>query len=259
MELGPPASYLYAWYGPRGQSTDITAPANGRAASPSTAASRCGAPPTSCPPTTWPPSGRWLAGARSSTQADTAQFLEWASLPRYEGSEMITPRLPRRRRHRGAQGGMERRPHPPDRWRRGHHPLRGAVRHRHLVPTQRVSDGLLEGRSPDWGRYATCEIYNVIAGTEHQLHQVRRPQRDHQPHHRPDRHRSPRSSPTATKVRGAGLGTRPGLRRRSDRCPDHGRRHHGRHPDGRPTEDLGPRPARVGQLPRVRGFHWSVA
>jgi len=99
---------------------------------------------------------------------ETAQVLEWAALPRpHEANELITNRLPAAiaagvahktgwsdaGRNRRIDGGLVITP--------------DGVEYAIVVSFRAGSLEAFHGGAADWARYASCEIYNVIAGTGH--------------------------------------------------------------------------------------------
>jgi len=110
-----------------------------------------------------------VGNGRILDESDTAQFLEWARMARNEGSGMITPRLPaavaKNVAHqagwnlahtRRIDGGMVTTPGGEQ------YAIAIAFRLHAENPNQTV---YWNGGARDWGRYASCEVYNVMAGT----------------------------------------------------------------------------------------------
>jgi len=106
------------------------------------------------------------AGGEILDAADTAQFLDWARIPRVETSGLITPRLPaavasdvahkagwNSAHTRRIDGGVVTTP--------GGDQYAIAISFR----LNKWQTGYWSGGARDWARYASCEVYAQIAGT----------------------------------------------------------------------------------------------
>jgi len=159
-------SYLYGWFGPQGQTYGWHLTSNWKLNWPERPIVRVWY--TSNFTSTSDLADFWAMAGRGELldEADTAQFLEWARMPRNEDSGMITPRLPAAVAENVAHKAG---------W--------------NLAHTRRIDGGVVttpggeqyaiaisfrlneyqtfywNGGARDWGRYASCEVYNVMAGT----------------------------------------------------------------------------------------------